>query len=225
MQHAVSHGETANSCLNPLVFDRIADYRIENLRKHHRRYLREAMRNSIELRRIRNADDLTPELHQTYLAFYKRSRYAFHKNRLDRRFFDRWIACHLNQPKAEVLAAVHGGGPVGIYISCLVGDTLFWKTAVNAPAALDLRVPDLILHRYHLEARNQPEIRRIFCGYYTGRSGLDTFKLRRGAAVMALPAHLRMHAWMLRLFQILRPSVYRSLTGLNPEQVRSLTAH
>lgn len=225
VQHGVSDNEKANSFFNLLVFDQIEGYGIENLRKHHRRYLREAMRNDIEFVRITDEKQITPDLHKTYLAFYSRSRYTFSKDRLKRSHFNRWIACHLNQPKAEVTVAYHQDEPVGIYIICLLDDTLIWKTAVNSPQALKLRVPDLILHRYHENAQKQPEIKRIFCGYYSGRSGLDTFKLRRGASILVLPAHLRIRTWMLTCFRLFSPSVYQSLTGLSPEQIRVMNTH
>ncbi|NQT24003.1 hypothetical protein HQ585_01475 [candidate division KSB1 bacterium] len=224
VQHYVSDNEVANSHFNLLVFDQFDDYCIENLRKHHRRYLREAVRNEIEFKHITDCNDLSADLHKVYLAFYRRSRYTFNKNRLQQKYFNQWITCHINQSKAEVIAAFHQGIPVGIYITCLVDDTLVWKTAVNAPTALKLRVPDLLLHNYHEQAKNQPEIKRIFCGYYSAGSGLDTFKLRRGAKIITLPTHLRTQPWILRLSKMTYPSAYRNLVGLTPEQILAITS-
>lgn len=223
VQHSVEDIESANSFLNLLVFDQIQDYCIEVLRKHHRRYVREAMRNEIELKHITDSKTLSHGLHEVYLAFYKRSRYSFNKNRLELKHFNQWIDCHLNQSKAEVIVATHQNKPVGIYITCLHDSTLVWKTAVNSPLALTLRVPDLVLHRYHEEAKKQPEIKRIFCGYFTGHSGPDTFKLRRGAKIITLPAHLRIHPCMLQFFKRICPSAYQSLVGFTPEQIQTMT--
>lgn len=222
VQHHLADIESANSYLNLLVFDQIKDYCIENLRKHHRRYLREALRNEIELKQISDVRNLPDELHEVYLAFYQRSGYTFNKNRLKKSHFTNWINCHLSQPKTCVTIATHQNRPVGIYIACLLKDTLIWKTAVNSPDAVKLRVVDLILHHYHEQAKKQPEIKRIYCGYFSGDSGLDTFKLRRGANICTLPSHLRILPWMLKLFKIVRPSVYRNLVGFSPEEIESI---
>jgi hypothetical protein len=224
VQHPVSDPESANSFYSLIVFDQLNNYCVENLHKHHRRYLREAVRNGIDFKRLLNGKDISDGLHDTYLAFYQRSKYTFSKNRLDRKHFNNWIACHLNQPKTEVTVAFHQNMPVGIYIACLLGDTLIWKTAVNSPLALKLRVPDLILHQYHERTRKQPEIKRIYCGFYSGNSGLDTFKLRRGAKIVTLPTHLRIHPCMLRLFRTFHPSAYQNLIGFTPEQIQTITA-
>jgi hypothetical protein len=224
IQHPISQDESANSYFNLIVFDQLDQYRVEDLHRHHRRYLREAIRNEIELKLITDSKDIPDGLHEVYLAFYKRSQYTFSKNRLDRKCFNHWLECHLDRSKAEVIVAFHQNVPVGIYITCLLCDTLIWKTAVNSPAALELRAQDVVLHQYHEQARKQPEIKRIFCGYYGGPCGLSTFKLRRGAKIVTLPAHLRIRPFMLRFFKTFLPSAYQHLVGFTPEQIAAITS-
>ncbi len=218
-QNAVEDGQSSNSYLNPVLFERLQDYDARKLRDNVRRSLKKALRNSISVCRMIDEEQFSKKAYPVYLSFYERTKYGFDRSRREKAKFTRWAHTVFQFPEAVVLAAFVGEELVSFEISGLVENTLIRKTIVTSDKALRLNTPDLLLHYYRTIAQNQPEIHMIYDSMLSANSGVNNYKIMRGARVAALPAFLHIHPGLLWLIKKANGTAYERLHGLNNEQL------
>ena len=218
-QYSVKPDMQANSFLNCIVFDRQQDYAIENLSKHQRRYLRTALKSSVELKIIERPETIYEQGFEVYQSFIGRANYNFRKDRCARKNFERWIYALMQHPKLIIHGAYHENKLVAMYISCQIEDTVFWKAAINSSEAITLRTPEIILHAYREGVRDRDDIRWIYCGMLSKLHNQNMFKIRRGARITALPAFHQGTFMMRTLCKLLPSSELKRLIGYTPAEV------
>ncbi|MGH9512787.1 MAG: hypothetical protein ACRD2U_11700 [Terriglobales bacterium] len=214
-QSAVEDGQSSNSHLNPVVYEKPQNYDSEKLHRMARRSLKKAFQNSITLSCAADEEEFSKLAYPVYLSFYKRTRYRFNTSRREREKFGRWAHALFQFPEVIVLCACVGQEFIAFEVACLVGNTLILKTLVTSDRALRLGAPDLLLHCYRSGARDHPQIRLIYDSMLSANSGLNNYKVMRGATVLALPAFLNIRPSVLWMIRKASPSVYEKLLGLD----------
>jgi hypothetical protein len=218
-QTAIADRQSSNSYLNPIVYERPQEYDARALRDSARKNLNKALRNPIAVRCIVDEEQFSELAYPVYLSFYKRTKYRFDTSRKDKAKFIRWVHSVFQFPEAIVLGAFVSQELVSFEIACLVENTLILKTLVTSDKALRLNAPDLLLHYFRAIAQDQPEIQMIYDSMLSANSGLNNYKIRRGARVAALPAFLHIHPALLWLIKKGDGTAYERLRGLNNEQL------
>ena len=189
-QHAVLEGQSSNSYLNLIVYDNIRSYDGEKLHRGPAKNISLAIERGVKVKRLFDERAFCSQGYEVYLSFYRRTRYGFAKNRIDREGFEQWTKTLFRFPELVVLGALSGASLLGFGVACAVEGTVIIKSGVHSNVGLELHTPDLMLHHWRLAARNDSTVSTIYDSAMT-TPGIDEFKRRRGAVVKALPAHLR----------------------------------
>jgi hypothetical protein len=218
-QHAVEKGCPHNSFLNPIVFDRLPEYEMKELAENARRNLKKAFTSGVTVARIFDKNYFAEHAYAVYLSFYERTKYSFDTSRRTRDGFARWTEKLFAFPENTVLGAFLSGKLIGLEITCLVDNILVIETVMHSNESLRLGAPDLMLHHWRTSARNQPEIHMILDSMLTEKEGVNEFKLRRGAIVLALPACLHLAPAALHLLKVCNKRIYQKLHGLSNYEV------
>jgi hypothetical protein len=218
-QAAVEDRQSANSHLNPIVFERPEEYDPRELRDSGRKNLNKALKNPIAVRRITDEEQFSQLAYPVYLSFYDRTKYSFDNSRRKKAKFIRWAHTVFEFPEAVVLGAFMNQELVSFEIACVVEKALILKTLVTSDKGLKLNAPDLLLHHYRAIAREYNEIGLIYDGMLSANSGLNNYKIRRGAQVKALPAFLHFHPGLLWLVKKANSAAYERLRGLTHDEL------
>lgn len=218
-QVAVEDKQPSNSYLNPIMYERPQEYDARRFRDSARKNLNKALRNSLAVRFIVDQEQFSEMAYPVYLSFYKRTKYGFDTSRKDKARFAEWAHAVFQFPEAVVLGAFLSQELVSFEIACLVENTLILKTLVTSDKALSLNAPDLLLHSYRTIAQDHPKIQRIYDSMLSANAGLNTYKVRRGAWIAALPAFLHIHPALLWLIKRADSAAYERLCGSNNEQL------
>jgi hypothetical protein len=218
-QHAVEDGQSSNSYLNPCLFEKPRDYDVRRLHDNARRSLKKALRSPITVRRVLDEGEFSENGYPAYLSFYQRTKYGFDTGRREKSNFAQWSHSIFRFPEAVILGAFVGEELVSFEISCLVENTLILKTRVTSDKALKLNASDLLLHYFRSAAQDQVDIHRIYDSMMSENSGLNKYKMMRGATVIALPAFLHIHPGILWLIKKANCDAHERLRGLNNEQL------
>ncbi|HHS12505.1 MAG TPA: hypothetical protein ENN03_01920 [bacterium] len=221
-QYAAKPGEVSNSYFNLMIYENSRDYTMENLSKHTRHNLRAALKNEVAIRRITDAGEFLNKAYPLYLDFVDRTGYAFRSDRVRRHGFEAWTRSLFANPGVMVTGAYEGEEPVAVYVSLLVEDVLVLKTAINSKRGLELRTPELEMHFYREKAAAHSGIRFIYDAFFIPQMGINTFKIRRGACVTALPAQVRGLTGLFALIRRFHPSLYRKLHGWSEEELEKV---
>ena len=218
-QYVVKDASQANSNINLMVYDDLANYSIENCRKHHRRHLRAALKSGMVFRPIETVEELVTKGYPVYCSFYERSRYDFGKDRLDKKVYYQWAEHQINHKGVLVMGVFLNDELLGIYISCRINNTVYLKTAINSKEAIRLRAPELSWHAYRETAREDRTIDLIVDGPYVPSDGINAFKFRRGARAIALPAYLDLNPLLLKGLRLFSSTVYQALKGFEEDEM------
>ncbi len=218
-QAAVEDKQPSNSYLNPIMYERPQEYDAKKFRDSARKNLNKALRNPITVRFIVDEEQFSEMGYPVYLSFYKRTKYGFDTSRKDKAKFAEWAHAVFQFPEAVILGAFVNQELVSFEIACLVENTLILKTLVTSDKALTLNAPDLLLHSYRTIAQDHPEIQVIYDSMLSANVGLNTYKVRRGAQVAALPAFLHIHPALRWLIKSADGAACERLCGLNNEQL------
>jgi hypothetical protein len=218
-QHGVEEGQLSNSHLNPVVFDQVADYDMNRLRKNVRSQIKKALKGDVVVSRIIDEREFAETAYPVYLSFYERTKYSFNTSRREKDGFARWAHSVFQSPEAVVLGSYSGSELLSFEISCLVEGALILKTIVNSEKGLRLGVPDLVLHYTRTILCGQPEVDLIYDSMLTHGAGINEFKILRGARVLALPAFLHIHPALEWLIKKSSSSAYGRLLGLGSAEL------
>jgi hypothetical protein len=215
-QYAIWEGQSNNSFLNLIIYEDIRSYDGEKLHRGPAKNLSFAIEHGLRVQRLFDERDFCVQGYQAYLSFYERTKYRFANHRTDRKGFEHWARTLFRFPEVVVLGAFLGSTLVGFGVACAVEGAVIIKSAVHSDLGLQLRSPDLLLHLWRLAARNDSGVDMIYDSAMT-TPGIDEFKRRRGAVVVALPAHLQASPFMLRAIRCFNRTRYEHLLGFeNP---------
>jgi hypothetical protein len=217
-QHAVTEGQPSNSYLNFIVFDDLRNYDPGKLHRNAQRNLKAAKKNNLTAARISEEKEFVERGYELYLSFYKRAKYKFATHRTRKEGFAEWAHSLFQFPDMIVLGAYQGDELLGFEMSCRVQDTVVLKTMVHSDKGLELRAPDLILHQWRVAAREDPGIAMIYDSGLSTR-GIDEYKLRRGAKVVAEPAYLHANPVLLGVVKKFGRDNYKRLVGFAPDEI------
>ncbi len=217
-QHAVPDGDRHNSYFNPIIFDDLQNYEMGRLKKNVLRDLNFALKQGIAVARITDEQEFCEKAHPVYLSFYERTQYGFATYRRESAGFARWARTLFQFPELVILGAFRGEELLGFEMSCLIGDTVILKSVVHAEKGVSLHTPDLLLHHWRVMARNSENISMIYDGPMSA-SGVDNFKIRRGARPLALPAYLHANPLLRLAFRAGGNSIFRKLLGHTPQEL------
>lgn len=212
-QFVVGDPARANGSIDVLLFRNASAYSLDRLEKKRRWEVRTAQRH-FTVRRIESPRELT-EAHPAYVDFQRRTRYGYRSDRVDARRFAEWAQAVFRHPKVRVLGAWEGGTLRAVSVLQRVGTTLLYSTFFASSGALHRHVASLMLHEVRRLAAESGCVDQVFAGLRkAGReASVDEFYLQRGCEIVRLPACLRVHpltGWCLRM---IRPGLWRRLSG------------
>jgi hypothetical protein len=213
LQYAARPGETANSHIELIMFP-AAGYNLAAL-PHKRRWEVRAAERHFSLRMYESASGFAEQAHPVYVDFFRRTRYGYRSDRLDRVGFDRWTDVLFGPGKANVLGAFAGGQLEAVGVLRAVEGTLHYSSFFARGSALRHHVASLMLHRAREMAAAAGDIVEVFAGVRkTGADRtVDDFYLHRGAEIRRIPACLRLNPLAKFLLRGLAPERFRRLTG------------
>jgi hypothetical protein len=218
-QHATKEGQSNNSYLNPIVFNEVKKYEISKISENPRRIIHRASKVGMKIHKFIDAGEFCEQAFPVYLSFYERTKYSYGTHRRRKEGFLQWARSIFQFPEAVILGVQIGGDLLGFEISCLVDQTLIIDTVIHSDKGLKCGSSDWALHHIRLSAREQGGIEQIYHSMFTKNSGINEFKVRRGARIMALPAYLHLHPLWLATVGTFSKEVRRQLQGLNQDQV------
>jgi hypothetical protein len=217
-QHAVQDGQPYNSYLNPIIFENPREYEVRKLQSNAQRCLKSAQKNELQVRRITDEGEFCDKGHDVYLSFYQRSGYHYATYRTRKEGFARWSRGLFQFPELLIFGAYKDDELFGFEVTCLVEGAVILKSIVHSDKGLGLRSPDIVLHHCRSLAREDLNVHMIYDSPMSS-AGIDQFKIRRGARVLALPARLHANPFLLLVAKKARKALYRRLLGLNPQEI------
>jgi len=218
-QCAVRLGAPSNSYLNIIFYDDIGDYHISKLPKSIRHDLRNALTGDLRIAPILEPGQHCREGYESYLSFFRRTRYKHISRRREWEQFVRWWQSMFDLPELNVWGGFRNNRLISFEITCLVEDTLMITTRIHSDEALRFHMPDLMLHAWRISARESGQVSRVCDSLLVDSPGINNFKLRRGAKVIAQPAYLRVSPLLLSGLRRLNPKLHARLVGLKPEEI------
>ncbi len=217
-QHGVLNGQPSNSGINLMIFDEVGSYSAGKLHHSVLGNVKRAIKNHVTVRCLTDVVEFSEKGHEAYLSFYERTRYEFATYRLRPEGFARWARALFEFPELLILGAFSGEKLIGYEISCRVLDVLVLKAAVHSDLSLKLRAPDLLLHLMRMRARESGDIAMIYDSCIS-TPGINQFKIRRGARVATVPAHLHMNRLLLRSLKVVNKARYLQVVGYEAEPI------
>jgi hypothetical protein len=212
-QHAVPEGAVHNAHLNFMVFLGPQHYDPGKLLRGDRQSLKRAAR-SLTYRRITDAHELATEGFRVLREFFSRNDYEYRRDRLRPAVFRRWAEGLINEPKVLVLGAYSKAGLCEVEVSFRVRDILFFEVTFSSHEGRSLHSADGVLDWLRREAA-ATDVSMICVGPACAKSRLDGFKLRRGGAVISVPAYLHLSPLSQLLLKLATPAIYGRLLGLD----------
>ena len=161
-QHAVLEDQSSNSYLNLIVYDNIRSYDGEKLHRGPVKNISLAIERGVKVKRLFDERAFCSQGYEVYLSFYRRTRYGFAKNRIDREGFEQWTKTLFLFPELVVLGALSGRDSSAFGVACAVEGTVIIKSGVHSNVGLELHTPDLMLHHWRLAARNDSTVSTIY---------------------------------------------------------------
>ncbi len=211
-QHRVADTKRANSWTNVIVFDEVAHYSLECLKRKKRSFVRKALsRLAVEV--IDDRSLFCRQAHGVYIAFYERTKYPWKRERLSKEGFDKWAKHLFNHGKVVIHGVYHGGILVAINISYLVEDILIIAGFFSTNEGLKLGSSDAVWHRIREEASRYEEIKFIYIGPFSGIQSLDESKLIRGGKILSIPSYLHMNCVLLKAIKLTEKKWYDKIAG------------
>ena len=221
-QFGLSDKKKANSYLNLVLYKRQEDYAIEHLSKSKRRNVKKANEEKVEVRQITDVSFLKQEGYFVFKSFISRSGYRFSKERLESPYFERWCESIMKMNTPVVLGVFHQNRLLSFEVSCLVGDTVILKSAINSIEAIEMHAPDVMMHHYRTRLAERTDIKQMFDGFLVSDYGINRFKLGHDATITALPANITLSWLSLKIFKNLPLWKTKSLVGLNEYEIENL---
>jgi hypothetical protein len=222
-QHAVKDGQSHNSYLNLIEYGDIQDYSLNKLHKGPRRNLQYALNSNLTVRKLTDEGEFCTKAHQVYLSFYRRSGYGVNRSRVYKSGFASWAHSLFEFPEVVVIGAFRGDDLLSFDISCLVENTVILMARVHSDQGLRVRTPDLLLHTWRAKAREQSGVQMILDSMLANDVGLNEFKIRRGARVLAVPAFIHLNPILLSLVRKGGRKLRKRALGLNPSELAEVS--
>lgn len=200
-QHLVKAPAQANATLQYIVFRDAHKYSVDTLGRSHRKHLRRGL-EYFSIVQYGELATFIAEAWPVYLDFYRRTHYAYRRDRLRRSRFEEWARILLECPSVRVLGAYGEGGLSGIMIGVRVENCVIGVSTFAASAALPFYVSDVLLHALRQEAAVAGDVNIVWLGYVARKESLNRFKLERGAVIEARPAWWHLNPivrWTIRL--------------------------
>lgn len=221
-QYGVKDDQPHNCYLNSIIFDRLHSYEARTLGGSALRNLKEAVKNGVAVRRIRDPKEFASKGHPVYMSAYSRTGYGANTRwgaqRRDPEGFAKWTHTIFQYPETIVLGAYAGGELLSFEVSWIVQDTLVLSTVVHSRSGIELRAPDLLLHAWRMALRDQPAVNSILDSLL-GSSGVDEFKLRRGGRALAVRSYVNISRPALSMMRHIWPHGYSRIVGRAPDAV------
>ncbi len=212
-QHKVADPKCANSCIKVIVFDNIAHYSLECLKRKKRSFVRKALtRLTVDV--IKDRSLFCREAYGVYRAFYERTGYRWRKDRLKKSEFDEWGDHLFKHDKVVIHGVYHGEILIAVNISYLVENVLIDAAFFSTNEGLRLGSSDVVWHRIREDASRSEEIQYIFEGTVSGITSLDAAKLIRGGKILFLPSYLHMNNMILKGVKLMKRKWYDKISGI-----------
>ena len=123
---------------------------------------------------------------------------------------------------AIVLGVFYEGRLLSFEVSCLVGDTVILKSAINSKEAIEKHAPDLIMHHYRTRVAERSDVKQMFDGFLVSDQGINRFKLGHDAYITALSARITLSWVSMQILKRLPFWTAKKLTGLNEYEIENL---
>jgi len=211
-QHAVADGEPANSTMNFIMLDELANYSLGTL-THKRRQLIKRAAQQFQIRPLQQSDELKEQGHKIYLSFYQRTRYPYKQDRTSYAVFARWVDTLYSSPKTILLGGYGPNGLAAISTSYWVNHTLVYSTLICESEALHKNLGELMFHEVRQLAARHAGISQIYVRNYHGGNSLDQYYLLRGCQLVRKPARLEVSQPFHALLRWVMPKKYELLLG------------
>jgi hypothetical protein len=210
-QHVVPSTAMANSCRRFVVFDEPQSYSLGQFKHHHRANIKKGLKH-FTIKEV-SLQEFINQGYPVYLSFYARTKYSFKEDRRDEVRFAGWAKTVYAYPKILVLGAWLEDKLAAVHISYHVEDIVMLATFFCTTDALRLRVSDVVMHALRERAALCPDVTCLYMGTVSGQTGIDDFKLGRGAKIVSKPAFYSVNRIVLPVIKtFMRPS-YQRLIG------------
>jgi len=220
-QYLVSDPMYSNSYINFMVFDEINHYTINTVNSKRRQWINKGKRN-FSIRQIDDLEDFINIGFKIYMSFYERTHYKWNAERRAYDGFVSWAQTLFDFPKVLLLGAYREGILSAVAVSYLVENVIIFATYFSDMESLKANVSDIMWHHLREMASQCKDATLISLGPFLRKEGLDEFKLRRGAKLIAEPAHYYVNPILLFSIKHLKTNIYEKLLGLNDEELRSI---
>jgi hypothetical protein len=193
-QHAVKDAQYANSTLHYFVYDDLSSYSMEDLSKNRRKKLKKAIQ-CFHAERMEDAAEFAEQAYPVYLDFYRRTRYGFKSERLDKKHFSRWTQYLFEFTNLLILGIYLENRLSAVSISYQVEDVVIDATLFCNDQCLNLNILDYQTHLVR-EAAVSSSAKTIFLGRSTGKRSLDESKMNRGCKILHRPAYFKLNPFV-----------------------------
>jgi hypothetical protein len=218
--HAALPGSPANSQMHFFVYDDLDNYSLETLSKKRRKLAVQGM-DTFVLKEFSDLDAFVTAAYPVYLCFFRRTKYRYRSDRVEKEGFVKWATVLFEHPKIVKVGAFHGDQLCAVEISYQVEDVIIGDTLFSNEFGKRQNVTDFVLHRLR-EAAVGSGARYFYLGLPTGVASLDQSKLIRGCKVLTRPAYLRINPVALSLAKLLMKPSYRKLQEIITPQLPQL---
>lgn len=211
-QYVLPDGDQANSTMNFIMLENLANYSLTSL-THKRRQMITRAAQQFQVRPIRDPQELKEKGHRVYLSFQQRTQYNYKTNRTNRAVFDQWVDNLFWNPNAILLGGYGPDGLAAISNSYWVNHTLVYSTLICETESMKKNLGELMFHVIRELAGRQPGLQEIYVRSYQGGNSLDQYYLLRGCQLIRKPARLEISPAIRSLVRWVSPRQFKQLCG------------
>lgn len=210
--HLVPAGAKSNSFMNMFVYDQVADYSLDSVGAKQRSIIKKAVSN-FTAKRITDLEEFVDGASPLYISFYGRTKYSYHKERVQREKFAAWAKPIFDNDKVVVTGAYRQEKLCAIDISYQVEKVIIDDVFFSDTESQVLKVTDFMVHTLR-ESATTSDASILFRGFPTGKQSLDNSKITRGCSIKNMLAFTRINPVALHLAKALRPESYQKLLAV-----------
>ncbi|MBJ6802392.1 hypothetical protein [Geomonas propionica] len=210
--HMVPAGAPSNSFMNMFVYDQLKDYSLDGVGAKQRNIIKKALSN-FTAKRITDLAEFVDSASPLYISFYSRTKYSYHKERLQREKFRAWAKPIFEYDKVVVTGAYRQEKLCAIDISYQVENVIIDDVFFSDTESQALKVTDFIVHTLRDYARTS-DAGLMFRGFPTGKQSLDNSKITRGCSIHNMAAFTKINPVALHLAKALLPEGYQKLLAV-----------
>lgn len=183
--HVAAAGSPCNGIYRTIARERMQGYSLQEVEKKRRNVVRTGL-SRLEVRPVRNLEDLTGDGYQVYVSWRERTGWGV--NRSQRSVYEAWITRAFQRPHRTVLGAYSKGKLVAFMLPFAVHDVASLSYIASHSDALSSYPNDVLYHALLCIARQTPGIETVTMGPVSSKATLDRFKLSY-AQVKEMPCY------------------------------------